>query len=256
MTASKGLKGVFVNKKGYWVAGIIGALAGGAAVAFAGMQATGTVPAKDRAAIEAIVRDYILEHPEIIPEAIGKLQNKQTADLLAANRKALETPFAGGWAGARDGDVVLVEFFDYSCGYCRQAVADVDRLIKEDPKLKVVFRELPILGDASDAAAKVSLSAARQGAFYPFHLKLYNAGRPTADTIARIQKESGLDPALVAADIKAADVTAEISKNMELARALQLTGTPAFVVGDKLLPGAVGYDALKKAIAETRAAKK
>lgn len=238
------------------MAGIIGALAGGAAIAFAGMQTTGAVPAKDRAAIEAIVRDYILQHPEIIPEAMEKLQNKQTSQLLAANRKALETPFASGWAGARDGDVVLVEFFDYSCGYCRQAVADVDRLIKEDPKLKVVFRELPILGDASDAAAKASLSAARQGAFYPFHLKLYAAGRPTPETIARVAKEAGLDPALVTADNKAADVQAEIANNIQLARALQLTGTPAFVIGDKLLPGAVGYEAMKKAIAEARAAKK
>ncbi|WP_380873430.1 outer membrane protein [Sphingomonas sp. DBB INV C78] len=239
------------------MAGIIGAVAGGAAIALVAMQGT-TAPigARDKAAIEAIVREYILAHPEIIPEAIDKLQGRRTAELINANRKALETPFAGGWAGARDGDVVLVEFFDYSCGYCRQSVADVDRLIKEDPKLKVVFRELPILGDASDAAAKVSLSAARQGAFYPFHLKLYAAGRPTPATIARVQKEVGLDPAKVAADDKAADIQAEIEANIEMARGLQLSGTPAFVVGNQLLPGAVGYDALKKAIAEARAAKR
>ncbi|MGH6782033.1 MAG: DsbA family protein [Sphingomonadaceae bacterium] len=243
------------------MAGIIGALAGGAIVTVAAMQGVtapgaGSIGAKDRAAIEAIVRDYILEHPEIIPQAIEKLQGKRTAELIAANRKALETPFASGWAGARDGDVVLVEFFDYSCGYCRQSVADVDRLIKEDPKLKVVFRELPILGEASDAAAKVSLSAARQGAFYPFHLKLFAAGRPTPANIARVQQEAGLDPAKVAADGKATDVQAEIDANIEMARGLQLTGTPAFIVGDQLLPGAVGYDALKKAIAEARKAKR
>lgn len=246
-------------KKGIWVAGFVGALAGGAAVALAGMQGVGsgagTVATKDRAAIEAIVRDYILAHPEIIPEAIDRLQKKNVAKVIDANRKALETPFAGGWAGARDGDVTLVEFFDYSCGYCRQSVADVDRLIKEDPKLKVVFRELPILGEDSDAAAKVSLSAARQGAFYPFHLKLYAAGRPTAATLARVQKEAGLDPARVAADERAADVQAEINGNIDLARTLQVSGTPAFVVGDQLLAGAVGYEALKAAIAEARAAK-
>ncbi|MDX3885551.1 MAG: DsbA family protein [Sphingomonas sp.] len=242
------------------MAGIIGALAGGAAaLALTALQSApsaGTVPARDRAAIEAIVHDYILAHPEIIPEAMEKLQGRQTAQLIEANRKALETPFAGAWAGARDGDVVLVEFFDYSCGYCRQSVADVDRLIKEDPKLKVVFRELPILGDASDAAAKVSLSAARQGAFYPFHLKLYNSGRPTPAAIAEVQKQVGLDPVRVAADGKAAEVQAEIDGNIGLARTLQLSGTPAFIVGNQLLPGAVGYDALKKAIAEARAARR
>lgn len=242
-------------KKGIWVAGLVGALAGGTAVALAAMQGAGGMAGQDRTAIEAIVHDYILEHPEIIPEAIDRLQRKDLAKVIDANRKALETPFAGGWAGARDGDVTLVEFFDYSCGYCRQSVADVDRLIKEDPKLKVVFRELPILGDDSDAAARVSLSAARQGSFYPFHLKLYQAGRPTAAAVARVQKEVGLDPARVAADGQAADVRAEINGNLELARTLQLTGTPAFVVGDQLLAGAVGYEALKKAVAEARAAR-
>lgn len=243
-------------KKGIWVAGFAGMLVGGAAVALATMQGAGSVPAKDRAAIEAIVRDYILEHPEIIPEAIDRLQKKNVVKQIDANRQALETPFAGGWTGARDGDVTLVEFFDYSCGYCRQSVADVDRLLKEDPRLKVVFRELPILGEDSDAAARVSLSAAKQGAFYPFHLKLYAAGRPTAATLARVQKEAGLDPARVAADGKGADLRAEINKNLDLARTLQLGGTPAFVVGDQLLAGAVGYDALKKAVADARAAKR
>lgn len=243
------------NMKGYGVAGIIGALTGGAIVAIAAMQGVGTPAGKDRAAIETIVREYILEHPEIIPEAMERLRGKQTAQLIDANRKALETPFAAAWAGARDGDVVIVEFFDYSCGYCRQSVAEVDRLIKEDPKLKVVFRELPILGDASDAAARVSLSAARQGAFYPFHLKLYAAGRPTPATIARVQKEVGLDPAKVASDAKAAEVQAELDANLEMARTLQLSGTPAFIIGDQLLPGAVGYETLKKAIADARKAK-
>lgn len=243
-------------KKGIWVAGFAGVLAGGAAVALASMQGAGTVSTGDRAAIEAIVRDYILEHPEIIPEAIDRLQKKNVAKVIDANRKALETPFAGGWAGARDGDVTLVEFFDYSCGYCRQAVADIDRLIKEDPKLKVVFRELPILGEDSDAAARASLSAAKQGVFYPFHLKLYAAGRPTAANLARAGKEAALDPARVTTDAKAADVQAEIGNNLNLARMLQIGGTPAFVVGDQLLAGAVGYDALKAAIAEARARKR
>lgn len=237
-------------------AGILGALGGGAVVALAGLQAAApnAVPG-DRAAIEAIVRDYILAHPEIIPQAMERLQAKQTASRVGEHRAALEKPFAGAWAGARDGDVVLVEFFDYSCGYCRQSVADVDRLIREDPKLKVVFRELPILGEASDAAARVSLSAARQGAFYPFHLKLFEAGRPTPEAIARVQAAARLDPARVAADRTVPALQAEIDGNIELARALGLSGTPAFVVGDQVLPGAVGYDALKQAVAAARAKK-
>ncbi len=234
-----------------WMAGLLG-LAGGAAVMALVGGAVSAPVATDRAAIEQVVRDYILAHPEIIPEAMNRLQQRETGKLVDSSRVEIETPFSGAWAGAKDADVTLVEFFDYACGYCRQAVPDIDRLLAEDKKLRVVFRELPILGPGSEEAAKASLVAAKQGRFLDFHRKMYAAGRPAAATIAQARKASGI----AAGGDGSADIAAEVEKNIGLARTLNLTGTPSFVVGDQVLNGAVGYEALKKAIAAERAAKK
>jgi protein-disulfide isomerase len=141
-----------------------------------------------------------------------------------------------------------VEFFDYACGYCRKSNEDVERLLAEDPRLKVVWRELPVLGADSEAAAELSLAAAAQGRFRPFYDRLFAAGRPTADAIANVSAELGVRPTPDAPAIRA-----ELDKNLQLARAINATGTPTFVVGDQVLQGAVGYDALKQAIAEARA---
>lgn len=236
------------------MAALMGLLVGAGAMALAGVTG-GNAPAsgQDRAAIERVVHDYILSHPEIIPEAMQKLQDKQAAQAIDTHRAALETPFAGAWAGAKNGDVTLVEFFDYACGYCRASVPDVDRLLAADPKVRVVFRELPILGDESDEAARVSLAAARQGKFLAFHRKMYAAARPSKASIASAQAASGLDAAGVAAAHDDPTVKAEIARNIDLARTLGLSGTPSFIVGDQVLSGAVGYDALVKAVAEARA---
>lgn len=229
------------------IAALIGLVVGGSAVALAtGQLGSSASPGKDR--IERIVHDYVLAHPEIIPQAMERLQAKETAKAVSANRDAFETPFAGAWAGAENGDVVLVEFFDYACGFCRQSNADIERLIAEDKNLKVVWRELPVLGQDSVAAAQVSLAAARQGKFRAFHDQLFEAGRPTPTALAQAQRAAGIVAAPVAADMRA-----EIEKNYALARAVNATGTPTFVVGDRVLQGAVGYEALKEAISEARA---
>jgi protein-disulfide isomerase len=240
--------------RGQWLAGLGGVLAGAAAVALAGVP--GEQPVGSRADIEKVVHDYILAHPEIIPEAMEKLQQRQMSSAIDEHRKAIETPFAGAWAGAADGDVTLVEFFDYACGYCRASVADVDKLLAQDKKVRIVFRELPILGDDSDAAARASLSAARQGRFLDFHRAMYSGDRPGQASIAKAETMSRLDPAKLAGDKADKALSAEIASNIDLARTLGLTGTPSFIVGDKVLSGAVGYDALKQAVAEARAQKK
>jgi protein-disulfide isomerase len=200
-----------------------------------------------------LVRSYLLEHPEIIPEAMQRLQARESAQLVGTHRLALETPFAGGWAGAKDGDVVLVEFFDYACAYCRKSNADVDRLLREDPKLKMVWREWPVLGPDSEAAAQVSLTAAKQGRFKPFHDRMFALGRPTSVTIAQAQQALGIPAASVDQVRASGAARTELGRNYELARALNASGTPTFVVGDQVLQGAVGYDRLKAAIAEARA---
>lgn len=199
------------------------------------------------------VRAYLLEHPEVIPEAMEKLRAKQAATQIAERRRELETPFAGAWIGAEKPDVTLVQFFDYACGYCRASLPDVQRLVREDPKVRVVFRELPILSRESEQAARVSLAAAAQGRFARFHDAMYATGRPSTETIATAARNAGLDPAQLQQAMRSEDAEREIVRNVEMARALGFSGTPSWVVGDQMLSGAVGYDALKKAVAEARA---
>ena len=228
-------------------------LAGAAGAVLALGAAEAPVGTADRASIEKIVREYILSHPEILPEAMKNLEAREAKSTIDANRKAIETPFAGAWEGAADGDVTLVQFFDYSCGYCRASRADVDRLLAEDKKLRVVYREIPILGPESEAAARASLAVAEQGNYAAFHHAVYAAGKPNAGTIASAVAKAGADAAKVKADARGEKVVGEINANLQLIRTLQISGTPAWVIGDQLLNGAVGYDALKKAIAEARA---
>ena len=194
-----------------------------------------------------LVRDYLLHHPEVIEEGLQRLQEQRYASVIDANRAALETPYGGAWAGAKNGDVVLVEFFDYACGFCRKSNADLDRLLKDDPKLKIVWRDWPVLGPDGEAAAKASLAAAAAGRFKPFHDALFAAGRPAGTAVAAAERAAGL-----ASAPPPRDADGELARNYDLARAIAANGTPTFVIGDKVLRGAVGYDALKAAIAEAR----
>lgn len=226
------------------IAGLGGMLIGAAAVGgYYGLSQPG------RAATEAIVRDYVLNHGEILPEAIERAQRRQASAAAGQNRAALERPYHSAWAGAADGDVVLVEFFDYACPYCRATNGDVDRLLAEDPRLKVVWRELPVLGPGSEAAARVSLAAARQGRFRQFHQRMFALGRPTEAVLAQAVADSG-----VQREDDSAEGRAELARNFELARAVGATGTPTFVIGDQILQGAVGHAALRRAIAAARQA--
>ena len=192
----------------------------------------------------SIVRQGMLADPQILVEASDALRDRQTAPLIASSRSALETPFASSWKGAEKPEVVLVEFYDYACPYCKASNPHVDRLLKEKPGLRVVYRELPILGPDSVEAARLSLAASKAGRFRQFHDALYAAGRPAPDTnaaaarLANIAPTPAQDPA----------IEAELKRNFEIASRLGATGTPLFVVGDRVLNGAVGYDALKQAI--------
>jgi len=198
------------------------------------------------------VRAYLLQNPEVLQEAMDRLRLKQVAAQIAPHRQQIETPYAGAWIGAKDGDVTLVQFFDYACGYCKASLPDVQRLVREDPKVKVVFRELPILSRESEVAARASLAAAEQGRFQAFHDAMYAAGRPSPDTIAAAARTAGLDQTRLEAAMNTPRAEQELGQNVELARTLGFTGTPSWVVGNQVLSGAVGYDALKKAVAEAR----
>ncbi len=218
------------------------------------LAATG-IERSDRAEIEAIVHDYILNHPEIIPEAMERYQAKQMAKQIDAVRSDLETPFAGAWTGAAKGDVVLVEFADFACGFCRRSVADVERLLREDKNLKVVHRDLPILSEESVVAAKTALAAAKQGKYRDYYLAQFAGGPPSEASIKAAAAKAGLDSAALQKAFLNGDLQAEIEKNLGFARDLGFNGTPTFIIGDRVLQGAVGYDELKKAIEEARAKK-
>lgn len=213
------------------------------------------VDTRDKAAIEAIVHDYILAHPEIIPEAINGMQSRDVARLLKSNRAEIETPFAGAVAGNPKGDVTLVEFFDYACPYCRAAHADIVKLVAADPRLRVVYRDFPVLSEASGEAALAALSAAKQGKYLSFHDRMFETpGKVDHERTIALVRAAGLNETRTAADLTSAALKTEIKKNLDLGRALGITGTPTFVVGDRILSGAVGYQALADAVATARKA--
>ena len=218
--------------------GIVGAVLTAGALALAGPSLFG----------QKMVREALLANPEMIIEASDALRDKQYAQTLAPIRASLETPFHSSWKGAAKPDVTLTYFFDYACGYCRQSNPDIERLIAEDKGLRVIYRELPILGPDSVAAARVSLAASKAGKFAAYHDALYAAGRPGPDTIAIAARAAGV----TAQPLNDPAQEAELQANMGLASQLGATGTPLFVVGDRVINSAVGYEGLKEAIKAAR----
>ena len=195
-----------------------------------------------------IVRQGLLADPKILSDAADALRDAQYAPVLDANRGAIETPFGTSWKGAAKPDVTLVEFFDYACPYCKVSNPAVDRLLREDKGLLVVYRELPILGPESVNAARLSLAASKAGRFAQFHDALWDAGRPAPETLAAASKAAGISDQPPSSP----DVEGELKKNFELAGQLGATGTPLFVIGDRVLNSAVSYDELKKAVDDAR----
>ena len=195
-----------------------------------------------------IVRQGLLADPRILSDTVEALRDAQYAAVLATNRAAIETPFGSSWKGAAKPEVTLVEFYDYACPYCKASNPAVDRLLQEDKGLRVVYRELPILGPDSVSAARLSLEASKLGRFAQFHDTLWATGRPAPETNAKAAAAAGIDPA----PKPEPDAETELARNMKLAGQLGATGTPLFVVGDKVMNGAVRYDTLKEAIAKAQ----
>ena len=196
-----------------------------------------------------IVREGMMADPQILADTADVLRDKQYEPTLTSHRAALETPFGSSWKGAAKPDVVMVEFFDYACPYCKSSNPHVDQLLKEDKGVRIVYRELPILGPESVAAARLSLAASKAGRFRQFHDALFDAGRPGPETIAIATKAAGLNGPIT----PSAEAEAELRRNFQLAGALGATGTPLFVIGNRVMNSAVGYEALKKAVADARA---
>jgi len=199
-------------------------------------------------AFDEAVQKAILAHPDVLPAAVEKLKNDDTAKQVAQVGPQAQKAFPGAMLGNPDGAHVLVEFMDFACGYCKASEADVAKLIAADPQLKVVIRELPILSPESVDAAKMGLAAARQGKYAAFHRAMFASGHPNADTITAAARTAGLDLAAAQKAIADPALQAEIEGNLGMARALGINGTPSWIAGGKLLSGALGYDGLAKAM--------
>ena len=250
--------------------GLLAALTGVAAfVALAlprpvGAQNPQSFSPEQKAAIEDMIKGYIMGHPEIIQDALLELDKRQKEAEAAATKSALKMESksiydasAGALVGNPAGDVTLVEFFDYNCPYCRQAMGTLDGLMKADPKLKILLRDLPIVHPPeSIEAAKIGLAAKNQlspDKFWEFHKKLFTAARVVSKEQAlQVAKDFGLDMARLQKDADSDQVKAALAESDRLSQVLNLRGTPAFVLGDEVVFGAQEGDEMKAQIAAVR----
>lgn len=194
-------------------------------------------------------RSFLLGNPELLPQMAEAYEQQQATERLTKVDKAVYDPFPGVVLGNPQGSKVLVEFTDYNCPYCEASLKDVNRLIEDDPDLKVVIREWPIF-EGSDAVSRMALAAGMQGKYRAFHDAMFATG--DVDAAA---KAAGLDLDQAARDAASEVVSTEIARNLDFARQLGFSGTPAWIAGTTPLGGAVGYDKLKAALAETGAAR-
>jgi protein-disulfide isomerase len=212
-------------------------------------------------AIEALVRQYILEHPEVVVEALHRYEQQQQAaeaERQAAAIVALADQLSADprdpVIGNPDGDVTLVEFFDYRCGYCKRMTGTLAQLIEEDPQLRVVMKEFPILSQESVEGARAAIAALRQGKYEAFHFALMEGGGGLSEMeILAIADSVGLDSAQLQSDMQDPEIEAVLRGNHALAERIGITGTPAFIVGNTLIPGAVSLEDLRAKIAAARA---
>jgi protein-disulfide isomerase len=232
-----------------------------AAFALATAACGQSAPAKSaQAASGDQIRAYILEHPEIIEEAISKLQTKRQADAdnqlklaLTQNRTKIDRDPRDYVAGNPDGKITVVEFFDYRCPYCKAALPEIRKLVASNKDVRFVLKEFPILSPVSESASRAAIAAKAQGKYWPVHTALLEEKNLDDDAIERILKANGVDMTKAKAAAVDKSVTAQLDDTHALAKTTGVTGTPAFVIGDKMVSGwmpadvQAGIDAARKA---------
>jgi protein-disulfide isomerase len=217
--------------------------------------------------VEDIVRQYLLKNPEVLIEAINNLRAKEEAeevkgigDIIAKRRDEIERDPTSPVAGNPKGDVTLVEFFDYRCGYCKRVHDTVQNVLKSDGNVRFVYKEFPVLGPESMFAARVAIAAFKiaPDKYVALHNRLMalSARAINEETAMAEVKAVGLKPETVRQKMQDPSVLKEIERTQELAEALRIRGTPSFVIGDAMIPGAIDEESLKQAIAAARAKKK
>lgn len=230
-----------------------------AAPTFRGAAAAEFTP-DQKTAIEGIIGDYLKTHPDVLIDAIQNAEDKLKADAkdkatqaLAAHRQQVFDDPQSPVAGNPKGDVTLVEFFDYRCPYCKQVEPALEKLIGDDHQLRFVFKEFPVLGPDSEIAARVALAARKQGKYDAFHRAMMGTGgHIDQPVIYKVAASVGLDIDRVKQDMAAPDIEKELKANLDLGQTLDLSGTPSFIVGDTIVPGAISAADLKQLIAAAR----
>jgi len=203
--------------------------------------------------INAMIREYILEYPEIIPEAVEVLRSRQNISRIKDSQNLLYNDGYSYVAGNKNGDVTLVEFYDYNCGYCKQVPDVLARLIEEDKNLKVIFKELPILSETSQFASVAAMASMKQGKFAKFHSAMMKNKRAlTEKIILKIAKDSGVDEAQLLIDMADPKIEENIMKTKYLVQNIGISGTPGFVIGNQIIPGFLPYEKLKAIISKER----
>ncbi len=217
---------------------------------------------EQRKEIEKIVKNYLITNPEIFLEAqtaidamIDKEQAEKLKVAIAENGKVIYRYPQADLAGNANGDITVVEFFDYNCGYCKRGLHDVIKLVESDPKVRVVFKELPILSKGSEEASRVAIASGKQGKYWDVHKAMLEAkGVMNEANALAIATKLGLDIDKLKKDMASPEVEAEIKKSEALAKKMGVNGTPHFLVGDRAIPGAPEdlYDQLSKHVTELR----
>ncbi len=201
---------------------------------------------EQKKALGDIIKDYLVKNPEVMFEIQNALdeksQKEQDAKLkafMAKNAKAIYRSPESSVAGDSNGDVTVVEFFDYNCGYCKRGLPQVQKLVADDKKVRVVFKELPILSKGSEEAARVALAAKRQGKYWEFHQAMLGfKGQANEASALTVAQSLGLDVNKIKTDMASAEVKKELQDDLALAKELGVNGTPHFLVGEKAIPGA------------------
>jgi protein-disulfide isomerase len=209
---------------------------------------------------EQRVRQYLLKNPEVIMEALQILQERQRVAeaenlkrAIAEHTEEIPKDPAAPVGGNPDGEVTLVEFFDYNCPYCRRVAPTVTELEEADPDLRLIYKEFPILGPGSQFAARAALASRRQGKYVAFHNALMQATEQVAEaTVMKVARDVGLDTEQLRADMQDPAIQEAIARNLQLADALGITGTPSFIIGEEIVPGAVDLRTLQSLIARAR----
>jgi protein-disulfide isomerase len=234
------------------------------ALALAAIVPAAAISPSERPEIEKIIKEYLLENPEVLRDAMIELQRRQAAaeakeraEAVQANKALIYDSPRGVVVGNRQGDVSIVEFFDYNCGYCKRALDDMMTMMQADPKLKFVLKEFPVLGPGSLDAAKVAIAVRMQDKsgtkYLDFHRRLLGTrGEANGERAMAAAKDSGLDMAQIEKDLKSEEIDATLLESVQLADALGISGTPSYVIGDQVVPGAVGAATLMRHVQSVR----